>query len=308
MDYGPFTPLGPSDHDRLAPFFKNQSYPLCAYSLSSILVWSSKIYQPYGAIVDDEALIVGVEFTPFYESRRHLILPVSPQRTFSPEELVRMAIDLGFTCYWFIPESYLEAFGRTRVERCFAITEQTHLMDYVYRATDLAELKGKKYVKKRNLVNQFKRSHVMRGRTEDAPITPAAVPECLDFLEKWCEERDCDASPEEDLACEKQAVINSLNHFGELDMAGLLMRVDGKVSAFGIGSGLTPEMGVLHFEKAFSEIKGLYQYFDRLCARQLFNGCRYINKESDMDLDRLARAKASYHPVRMMASYRLNLR
>lgn len=308
MNYSPFVPIGPPDRDRLAPFFENQSHPLCVYSLPSLLVWSSKIYQPYAAVVDDEALVVGVEFTPFYEDHRHLILPVSPSRTFTPEELARMAVDLGFSCYWFIPESYLETFGRDRVRDRFAISEQTHLTDYVYRTSDLAELKGNKYMKKRNLVNQFKRSHVMRGRSEAAPITGAAVPECLDFLEQWCEERDCDASPEMDLACEKQAVINSLTHLEILEMKGLLMRVDGAVSAIGIASGLTPEMGALHFEKAFSSIKGLYQYFDRLCARRLFNGYRYINKESDMDLERLARAKASYHPVRMVPSYRLTLR
>lgn len=308
MNYSPFAPIGPGDHDRLAPYFKNQSHPLCVYSLPSLLVWSSKIYQPYGAVVDGEALIVGVEFTPFHENHRHLILPVSPHRTFTPEELARMAVDLGFSRYWFIPGSYIDGFGRDRVDDLFTVSEQTHLTDYVYRASDLADLKGRKYVKKRNLVNQFKRSHVMRGRAEAAPITVDTVPECLDFLEKWCEERDCDASPETDLACEKQAVVNSLTHLAVLDMNGLLMRVDGAVSAFGIASGLTPEMGVLHFEKAFSGIKGLYQYFDSLCARRLFNGYRYINKESDMDLERLARAKASYHPVRMVPAYGLTLR
>lgn len=308
MKISPFRPITPSDHSRLTPFFENQSYPLCVYSLPSILVWSSKIYQPYGAVVDDDALVVGVEFTPFYDSHRHLILPVSPHRLFSPEELAGMAVELGFLCYWFIPDAYLEAFGRDRVARTFTITEQPHLTDYVYLTSDLAHLKGKKYVKKRNLVNQFKRSHVMRGRTGHSSITPETVPECIQFLEKWCEERDCDTSPEEDLACEKQAVINSLTHLTELDMRGLLLRVDGEVSAMGIGSGLTRDMGVLHFEKAFSDIKGLYQYLDSLCALTLFNGYRYINKESDMDLERLARAKASYHPVRRVASYRLTLR
>ncbi len=308
MNVGPFSPLFPSDHSRLAPFFTHQSYPLCVYSLPSILVWSSKMYQPYGAVVDDEALVVGVEFTPFYEHHRHLILPVSPHRTFIPEELARLAADLGFSGYWFVPGAYLERFGWERVADRFAISEQPHLTDYVYRTVDLAELKGKKYGKKRNLVNQFHRSHVLRGRSEAAPIGSDSVPECLDFLEKWCEERDCDTSPEKDLACEKQAVINSLTHLTELGMGGLLMRVDGAVSAVGIASGLTREMGVLHFEKAFSGIKGLYQYFDRLCARRLFNGYRYINKESDMDLPRLAWAKASYHPVRMVSAYRLTLR
>jgi hypothetical protein len=32
------------------------------------------------------------------------------------------------------------------------------------------------------------------------------------FLEEWCRERDCDADDQMDLACEKQAAINTLNH------------------------------------------------------------------------------------------------
>jgi hypothetical protein len=86
---------------------------------------------------------------------------------------------------------------------------------------------------------------------------------------------------------------------------GILIRVDGVVSAFGIASHLTDNMGVLHFEKAFASMKGLYQYFDRECARRLFGNYTYINKESDMGIPGLAKAKKSYHPVMRVKSYKL---
>jgi hypothetical protein len=67
-------------------------------------------------------------------------------------------------------------------------------------------------------------------------------------------------------------------------------------------------MGILNFEKAFPDVKGLYQFLDHECAKQLFAGYRYINKESDMSLPNLAAMKKSYHPVMRVKSYRLTLK
>jgi hypothetical protein len=88
----------------------------------------------------------------------------------------------------------------------------------------------------------------------------------------------------------------------------VLIRVDDAVSAFAIGDRLTPDMGVLMFEKAFSGIKGLYQYLDRACARRFFDGLAFINKESDMGIPGLRQAKRSYHPVAISKSCMLTLR
>ena len=67
-------------------------------------------------------------------------------------------------------------------------------------------------------------------------------------------------------------------------------------------------MATLQYEKAFSSIKGLYQYFDNACAKTLFNGYTYINKESDMGIPGLAKAKKSYLPDRMVHASRLILK
>ncbi len=113
---------------------------------------------------------------------------------------------------------------------------------------------------------------------------------------------------EADLACEKQAAINMIENIDFLEVEGLIVRVDGVISALAVVSKLTDKMGVLHFEKAFADIKGLYQFFDNLCAKRLLNGYKYINKESDMDVPGIARSKKSYHPVMMIRSFKLTLK
>ena len=76
----------------------------------------------------------------------------------------------------------------------------------------------------------------------------------------------------------------------------------------GIATRLNAEMGILNYEKAFADVKGLYQFLDQECARRLFAGLRYINKESDMNLPNLAHMKRSYHPVMRVKSYKLTLK
>jgi hypothetical protein len=299
--------LKTEDYPNLKHFFIGQTYNLCVYSLPSILVWNSQVYQPCGVIQDD-SLIVAAEFEATHADKRHLILPVSPNRAFSPEELYEIAEKLGFDKYWFVPDEYIESFGKTRIESLFEIREDEKFQDYVYLREDLAELKGNRYSKKRNLISQFKKAYDKEGGIAVEKITNAVVPECIAFLEKWCKERDCDKEPGGDLSCEKRAAINMLENIELLEVPGILLRLDGIVSAFGIASHLNKDMGVLHFEKAFANIKGLYQYFDQLCAKLLFSDKKYINKESDMGMPSLAQAKDSYHPVMKVRAYELKVR
>ncbi|MFA4915734.1 MAG: phosphatidylglycerol lysyltransferase domain-containing protein [Syntrophales bacterium] len=301
-------PLKPPDYNKLNRFFKGQTYRLSAYSLPSVIVWSNNIYRPCYVIRDATDILVGVESIKRPENR-HLILPISPGKDFSPHDLNNLACQLEFKQFWFIPEDYIEYHGRSKVESYFEVTEQPEYEDYIFLTKDLAQLKGRRYAKKRNLIHQFTTAYLETGRVEIEKISSSNSGDCLDFLEKWCEDYSCDSDDEEEnLACEKKAAINMLNNVEALEVEGLLVRIDGIISAFGIRIHLTDNMGVLIFEKAFSHIKGLYQFLDRECARQLFTGYKYINKESDMGIAGLAQAKQSYYPIMRLKSYRLKIK
>jgi hypothetical protein len=235
-------------------------------------------------------------------------LPLSLSGDVLPETLRDIAVSLDFRRYWFVPGDYVER-HRQNLESLFLMEEQGEFEDYVYLAEDLASLKGNRFVRKRNLIHQFQREFMGNGvRVHVEPVAVESVPECLSFLEAWCGQRDCDIDGDIDLACERRAVITSLENLEALDLKGILIRVDGTVNAFGIASRLNDEMGILNYEKAFSNVKGLYQFLDNECAKHLFAGYRYINKESDMNLPNLARMKRSYRPVMRVKSYKLTLR
>lgn len=299
--------LTPDKYDDYKDFFNNQQYNLCVYSLPSIIAWATNIFQPYVA-VDGESLIVCYEYDAMHAGRRHILLPVSPAEEKTPEELYDIAQKIGFGQYWFVPEHYIDAYGKERLSKLFRIEFQESLSDYIYLTEDLAYLKGNKYSKKRNLVNQFKRNILNAHEVVTSPITVSDVSECIEFLEKWCEEKKCDDDENTNLACEKRAIIRAMENIDVFDLKTLHLRIDGEVCAFAIGAKLTETMGVLHFEKAYPKIKGLYQYFDRECARTLFDGLTYINKESDLEDPGIAKSKKSYYPVMMANSYGLILR
>jgi uncharacterized protein len=299
-------PITPSDYFELKPYFSNQRHLLCEYSLVSILTWYNEEYQPYGAIEDD-SVVLSVEYHTKKENR-HMMLPVSLSRQYNPEQLHALAEKAGYSSFWYIPGDYIKKYGKKRIESIFVLSEQAGYHDYIYSAEDLATLKGNKFSKKRNLIHQFKRRYLNNGKVTVEPISSGSKAECLEFLDKWCEERDCDMDSDENLSCEKQAVINTIEYMDAMEVDGLLLRIDREIGAFGMASRLTDDMGTFHFEKALVKIKGLYQYFDNLCAKDLFKDYTYINKESDMEVPGLAKAKKSYHPTMIVKSYRMDLK
>ncbi|MDD5711632.1 MAG: phosphatidylglycerol lysyltransferase domain-containing protein [Smithellaceae bacterium] len=298
-----FKPIEVGDYPLLKPYFAEQSYDLSVYSLMSIIVWSSRLFTA-SYIIEDGSVIISSDSVREPEDR-HLILPVGAGAARNPEELRELARRMGFQAYHFVPETYLEKYPLAEWERLFVLCLQPEYEDYLYLTDDLVELKGNKFSKKRNLLHQFDRSYLRADRISVEDVTASNAEECLSFLEKWCSQRDCDEASNQYLACEKQAAIKAIEHIKELEAAGIAVRVDGEVCAFGIGSRLTKDTAVLNFEKAFSEIKGLYQFLDNQCARRLFAGYRYINKESDMGIEELAQSKNSYNPIRRIKSYLL---
>lgn len=301
-----FKKLEVADYGLLKPYFARIPYRLSVYSLPSIIAWSNCVFEA-GYAVTGGLLVIANESEQRPDDR-HLILPLSLEGDVPPSSLRAIAVESGFPRYGCVSGDYVER-HREALESMFDLEEQQEFEDYVYLAEDLATLKGNRYVRKRNLIHQFEREYMGNGRRARVePITRDDVPECLAFLEAWCAQRDCSVDGDIDLACERRAVITSLENFEAFELAGILVRLDDRVSAFGIASRLTDDTGVLNYEKAFADVKGLYQYLDNECAKRLFTGFRYINKESDMNLPNLAAMKKSYHPVSRVKSYKLTLK
>jgi len=300
-------PLSRKDYPLLKGLFERQPHRLSTYSLPSIIAWNGYCFESYYEIIHGEVIVVTKKIRD-NDDNGYMILPVGGHGRPTPVALKELVIATGCGRICFVPGDYLQEVGDSALHPYFDITEQKEYEDYLYLTQDLVELRGNRYAKKRNLIHQFTRVYVHDKRVATGMITEKDVSQCLDFLEKWCDLQECDKEQKENMACEKSAVIEALHTIEELDWRGLCVRVDGVICAFAIMSHLTQDMGVLNFEKAYPYIKGLYQFLDNECAKELFHGYVFMNKESDMGLATLAQSKKSYHPVEKLKSYCLTIK
>lgn len=174
--------------------------------------------------------------------------------------------------------------------------------DYVYAISDLAELRGRKYQKKRNHINRFRQN--CPDYTLE-PITDENTQEVAQLLQTWYTQRE-EIDPMADFLMEKAAIFKALRNREELAMEGLLMRVDGKPVAMTMGSSFYPDTFDIHFEKALDEADGAYPTINWEFARYLrekYPDLLYLDREDDMGLEGLRKAKLSYNPHHMVNKY-----
>ena len=169
--------------------------------------------------------------------------------------------------------------------------------DYVYRTLDLIQLSGRKYHKKKNLLNRFIKNYIFEYRRLDMELV-----ECLlDVQEKWCQIKECADKP--DLLAEDYAIYEALTHFEELDYQGGAIQIDSTIKAFSLGESLSTDTAVIHFEKANTEIPGLYNAINQLFCSNEWSNIKYINREQDLGVEGLRKAKESYNPHHMVNKY-----
>lgn len=179
----------------------------------------------------------------------------------------------------------------------FQFTPDRDYADYLYLRTDLATLSGKKFQAKRNHVNKFKRTY----NYEYTAITPDRIQECLDLEAEWCKINNCDQ--QEGTGNERRALIYALYHFEELGLTGGILHVDGKIAAFTFGMPINEDTFGVHVEKADASIDGAYAMINYEFANHIPEQYVYINREEDLGLEGLRKAKLSYQPTIILEKY-----
>ncbi|MDK2799374.1 MAG: uncharacterized protein PWP27_1265 [Clostridiales bacterium] len=179
----------------------------------------------------------------------------------------------------------------------FTFTFDLNISDYVYLSSDLIHLKGKKFHAKRNHINKF----VSTYHYTYYPLTVNLIDECIAAADEWCRKKNCEES--ESLMYEKEAILRALNHFERLKFKGGVIKVDGKVIAFTFGEQFTDDMAVIHVEKADPDMQGSYALINQKFCETEWSHVKYINREEDMGIPGLRKAKRSYRPVRMVEKH-----
>lgn len=182
--------------------------------------------------------------------------------------------------------------------RSFTFTADRDYADYIYLRSDLSTLRGKKFQSKRNHINKFRNSYPNHQYT---PITPDRIEECLELEAEWCKVNRCDQ--QEGTGNERRALIYALNHFEELGLTGGILHVNGKIAAFTFGMPINKETFGVHVEKADTSIDGAYAMINFEFANRIPEQYIYINREEDLGIEGLRKAKLSYQPDTILEKY-----
>lgn len=174
----------------------------------------------------------------------------------------------------------------------FRFTLYRDYYEYIYTADSLAHLHGSKLQPKRNHVNQFVK------RYPDHAVVPIAndnIDTCRQLYKRWADDLR-QRHPDEDLAEEHQSVAIALDNFQQLHLKGCILLVNQQAAAFTYGSPLTSDTFDVMVEKAMPDVIGAYAKINQEMAKSLLPQFQYLNREEDMGIDTLRRAKLSYHP------------
>ncbi|WP_349763747.1 phosphatidylglycerol lysyltransferase domain-containing protein [Fusobacterium sp. SYSU M8D902] len=281
---------GIQDKEIIDEYLKGK-FNISDYNFTNQYLWSIGEESKYK--IENNVLIVKGVFA----EEEYYYMPVPKDKTDDNlkalVEVIREIIQDGHRII-LVPEEWKEI-----LEKDFILEERRESFDYIYNSKDLGTLKGRKYTKKKNKINNFTKTY---NYTYER-ISEDNINEVIEFQKNWCLERECDTIPI--LKNENLGIMNLLNHYTEMDYIGAMIKIENKVIAYSLGEILNDDYGVIHIEKGLNEYTGSYQLINHLFAQNEFSNCKYINREDDFGDEGLREAKESYHPAFLLKKYEI---
>jgi len=277
------------DRDIISKYLCLNKYNACDYSLGNLVLWSS-VYNTYYAVSQDMLFIRFLRGEDIYFS-----FPIGNGDLKQAFEWIFAYCEeqnIEFRMNIIEPDMFEE------IEKIypgeFEINYVRDNADYVYNIEDLKNLSGKKYHGKKNHINKF--LNLNEDWTYEA-ISDENTHECIEMVKEWCVQNGC--GEDESKLAEICVAINGIKNRKELNMVGGIIKIEGRVVAMTMGEKLSNDTFVIHFEKAFSDVDGAYPMINQQFIIHELTDYTYVNREEDMGVEGLRRAKESYKPIFM---------
>ena len=294
-----FHPLEIHDRHLLEPILLSDPQNITGYTFACLMAWN-RVFHYEWTLLSDKCLLFSFLWPE--GNKRYLLQPIGEFTDHCQQKLLEQLTALQY-------EGRLQNVSHSFLEKHpdfvsrFEIINERGRMNYVYDAGDLATLPGRQYAKKRNLIRQASHDFPWSAM----PLDLSGMAECIELVEKICFDKQVEK--DQGLLQEWLALDFTLHHYEELGLNGSMIKSGDKVIAFSVFEESDPETAVVHFEKAFPGYKGLYQLVNQATSKMMLEaGYRYINREEDLDLPGLRKAKLSYYPVELRPAYRLMFR
>jgi len=291
-----FKKLSLGDKDLFLNYLKNYRFKTYEYSFLTLYLWKKYCNVEYALINNTLVLRKHEEKMGSYfmqpmgyssETLKDII-----------EELIKIKQEDPAFKYLFrdIEEPFLnqlkELYGPNII-----YCEDTKNFDYIYETQKLIHLPGDKLRKRKNQYNQFiKNYNYSVMDIHDKRV----IEDCLTFSKSWFENQDV---KNKQIICELEGLQDVLTHLDELNAIGMAVYVGGKIAGFTLGEKVNRKMAVIHVEKGDTQYKGIYAFINRTFAEKYLDEITYINREEDLGIAGLKKAKLAYDPIKLEKKY-----
>lgn len=171
--------------------------------------------------------------------------------------------------------------------------------DYIYLTQDLIDLKGRAYHSKKNHLNYFKKTY----EYEYVELSSHMADDAMKFIDEFNSRKDVPSHEMEMLKMEEEAMEDVFRNIESVGYSAGAILIDGKIEAIAIGGQLGKNTITEHVEKANVNFRGLYQAINNEFCKNVASKAKYINREEDMGIANLRKAKLSYKPVKLLEKY-----
>jgi len=289
--YPDFKMFSLKDRNLIQGFLDQYKPVSCEYSFFNNFCWQ-KEYDLCFCLYKERLLILD-------KKDNYFLMPLG--KPLAPKVLAELSQSmkgLGKACdIAVVPHEYL--MENPEIKKYYSVTPQKNSDEYIYSVKKLADLKGKKLQKKKNLVSQFKRKYPAFGVKR---IQGVLINKSLELAQNILSIR---TGSVKSLQREHAALKQALDIIDSSLMDGLAITVDGKLVAFSIFSRLTPSTYAIHFEKSDLSFKGAAQAINHETAKYLKDKCEFVNREQDLGIKGLRQAKLSWDPHLVFKPYLL---
>jgi hypothetical protein len=290
-----FKPVRLEDREFFAGHFAKYPQVHSDNTFTNMICWNHYAHYRYAYVNESLLILSTIDGVPRFRP------PVGPRDSELMADLLRLGNEVSDCTPMVLIDQSTAEWMTSALGPQDIVPDRDHF-EYVYRAKDLAELPNGTYHSARRLLNKFRKNNACTVE----PISAGNSREVEEFLVKWCEWKQCEG--DQVLENEKDALLFAIDHFAELQLSGLLIRVDGKIGAMSVFERLNADTALVHFEKGLEDYDGIYKAINAETAAVLAKDFEFINRESDMGVAGLREAKTRYHPHHMVEIYTLQNR
>jgi hypothetical protein len=290
----------------LEEYLKSFEYRASGLSFTSLYMWRN-INKFSWKIIGDYLCIAAVDNLELEMDVPFMFPPLTRTGAYEPKGLAeticgakRIFEEKGCAFKLMLVPFHITDFIAEAFPGCLRIEADRANFDYVYNTQDLIELKGRDYHAKKNHLNYFLNNYDY----EYASLRSDMTEEAMDFIRRFNERKNpADAHEKELLLMEERAMHDV---FRNLELVGYLtgaIRINGNIEALSIGGRLGKKTVTVHVEKANTAFRGLYQAINNEFCRHVAKDVKRINREEDMGIPGLRKAKLSYKPSMLVEKY-----